>query len=454
MTRTTLKPLFQETTVTDYFNGVLKTEAWLNDLAIASEEGLYWQDKGGKISLDLYSGATGVILFYIQLYQETKNPTDLQIAEKTGLDVVHRLTNPAAEDNVEAPLFATLANADNGFYLGNAGIAFVLIALAKVSDKPIFKRIAHNLTEKIVNQAIKTEHGVKWTGATGIIFDSGTLLFLVTAADYFNQPEWTEVAIQAGHEILSTAVNRSDDEVIYYGLPNETITPFFGLDPSVQYEFPNFEYGTAGAGYTFARLYEISGQKIFLDEAIKAANHVTRIATHIHDQAALIPYRFPDQADVYYLGFCHGPVGTARLYYKLWQITQDTAYLEWAEKLARGIIEAQAPQEQSLGYWRVQSQCCGTAAFIELFLGLYAATQKSEYLDYAKCSGDKILSEATVVDDKASWFQQYSRIDPEIISQEIGYSSGAAGIGTALLHLVTALKGTYQPIRLSDDPFI
>jgi hypothetical protein len=37
---------------------------------------------------------------------------------------------------------------------------------------------------------------------------------------------------------------------------------------------------------------------------------------------ALISYRYPDLTDIYYLGFCHGPAGSARLFYQLFKVTK------------------------------------------------------------------------------------------------------------------------------------
>jgi hypothetical protein len=68
---------------------------------------------------------------------------------------------------------------------------------------------------------------------------------------------------------------------------------------------------------------------------------------------------------VYYLGFCHGPAGTARTFYELHQLTRETGYQQWTDKLARGVLQSGIPEIQTPGYWNVVCQCCGSAAVVE-----------------------------------------------------------------------------------------
>jgi hypothetical protein len=61
--------------------------------------------------------------------------------------------------------------------------------------------------------------------------------------------------------------------------------------------------------FVLARLYEETGNSRFLDAARQGALHLQKIAT-VRGRGALISYRYPDLADVYYPGFCHGPAGS------------------------------------------------------------------------------------------------------------------------------------------------
>jgi hypothetical protein len=62
-------------------------------------------------------------------------------------------------------------------------------------------------------------------------------------------------------------------------------------------------------------LYSETERAKYLFAAKQGALHLRGIAT-LHGNAALIPYRFPDLPDLYYLGFCHGPAGTVHTFFE------------------------------------------------------------------------------------------------------------------------------------------
>ena len=99
-------------------------------------------------------------------------------------------------------------------------------------------------------------------------------------------------------------------------------------------------------------------------------------------------------------------------------------------------------------------QCCGSAGISDFFLGLWAATGKTEYYAFANRLAAQALSHQTNFDGNGSrWFQAWTRVRPWEVSAETGYSIGAAGIGTALLRASLAQKGQYQAIVFPDNPF-
>jgi lantibiotic modifying enzyme len=198
--------------------------------------------------------------------------------------------------------------------------------------------------------------------------------------------------------------------------------------------WPNFQLGTAGAAYALARLGATTGEKRFIAAAEEGALHLQRIAT-VKGDAALIHYREPDATDLFYLGYCNGPAGTARLFYQLYLATRDSRYLKWTEMLARGIMASGIPDRLTPGFWNVVCQCCGSAGVVDFFLGLWAATGRTEYRAFAKRVAGQMLSRGTDFDGKGyRWYQAYTRIKPAEVTAESGYMVGAAGIAAALLH--------------------
>jgi lantibiotic modifying enzyme len=255
-----------------------------------------------------------------------------------------------------------------------------------------------------------------------------------------------ETARKAADHILELAINDPRGGSSWRGFP-----PLRGL-PQDAY-FPNFEGGTAGVAFILARVYDATRQEKYLAAAKQGALHLTRIAT-VRGDAALIPYRFPDLPDLYYLGFCHGPAGTARTFYELHRITREREYQQWTERLARGVIESGVPENLTPGFWNVACQCCGSAGEVDFFLGLWAASGRQEYLDFAQRVARHLVSHASNIDGKgARWYQAWTRVKPWDVNAETGYSVGASGIGSALLHAHVAAKGRYRAILLPDNPF-
>jgi lantibiotic modifying enzyme len=205
--------------------------------------------------------------------------------------------------------------------------------------------------------------------------------------------------------------------------------------------------------YVLARLYEETGDTSFLVAAEQGALHLQKIAT-VRGDSALISYRYPDLPDLYYLGFCHGPAGTATLFYQLYKVTNNMNYLDWTQRFARGVITSNIPDRLTPGFWNVVCQCCGSAGVTDFFLGLWAATGKTEYYAFANRVADQALSRQTNIDGNGyRWYQAWTRVKPWEVTAGTGYSIGASGVGTALLHAALAQKGQYQAILFPDNPF-
>jgi hypothetical protein len=231
------------------------------------------------------------------------------------------------------------------------------------------------------------------------------------------------------------------------GFPLETLGMAHGA------YMPNFEFGTAGVAYVLARLAEETGDERFLAAAKAGAGHVQAIAT-VHGDAALLHLQEPNATDLFYLGYCGGPVGTARLFYQLAKQTGDAGYAEWTAKFARGVSGSGIPERQTPGLWNVVCQCCGTAGIIDFFIGLWAGSGEKPYLDFARRVAEQTLSRATNLDGKGSrWYQAWTRTKPGIVNAETGYMIGAAGVGASFLHLALAEQGRYRAILFPDNPF-
>ena len=100
------------------------------------------------------------------------------------------------------------------------------------------------------------------------------------------------------------------------------------------------------------------------------------------------------------------------------------------------------------------AQCCGTAGIADFFTSLWAATGRPEHLAYAQRVADHLIGHASDLDGKGSrWYQAWTRTQPWAVTAETGYMIGAAGVGSALIHLHLAGQGRYEAILFPDNPF-
>ncbi len=432
----------------NFLSAAVETARWVRTAERKTDHGSYWlpePDHPEKLTTvspinGIYSGSAGTVLFFLQLAKATNDSSYLGDATR-GADFLaatwHDL--PAGKER--------LPGMNLSFYNGLSGLAFVLAETWKATGDPRYKEAALASTQYIADAAKPAGAGVAWSSAPGIIGDGSIILYLLYAARLFEKDAYLALADRGGEHLLEIALPHPDGGLSWKGAPSEVL----GL-PKETY-FPNFELGTAGVAYVLARLYEDTGKTQFLDAAEQGALHLQKIAT-VRGDSTLISYRYPDLPDLYYLGFCHGPAGTARLFYQLYKVTKNREYLDWTERLARGVITSNIPDRLAPGFWNVVCQCCGSAGVTEFFLGLWAATGKTEYYAFANRVADQALGRQTDLDGSGyRWYQAWTRVKPWEVTAETGYSIGASGIGTALLHAALAQKGQYQAILFPDNPF-
>jgi len=430
----------------DYLEAAKSTAAWIRSAAIKTDAGTFWHpepDHTERVKTisppnGIYSGNAGIVLFFLQLAKATHDRSYLEDA-KAGANRIVATWNDAAMQDASP-------SRNLGFYSGTPGIAFTLAEVWKATQDSRYRDAALAITRQIVEQSKRSAGGAEWLGNPVIGGDAGIALYLLYAADTLGEPAYLELASQAGKRIAERA---RKDRV---GVRWQGTVPAASSLPQDAY-FPNFEMGTAGAAYTLARLHRATKEQQFIELAQEGARHLQSIAT-VQDEQALIFYRAPDLTNLYYLGFCHGPTGTARLFYELSQQLQGREYAQWTERLSRGVLTSGIPEKQTPGFWNVVCQCCGSAGVSDFFLALSDATGRSEYLAFARRVTDQMLSRATTLNGQGHrWYQAWTRVKPWEVSAETGYMIGAAGIGSNLIHLHLAGIGHYEAIAFPDNPF-
>lgn len=413
-----------------YLETAEKAALWLDAVKIQTNNGLAWpadpQDSTSIVT-NLYSGSAGIVLFFLEAYRATENPLYLANAK-------------AGADYLIATLPDTTYPSWAGLYTGVSGIGFVLTETYKITGEEKYRDAALRCVDMLHEKANRIGSGVEWDSVTDIISGSaGIGLFLLYAADELAHKNSLELAKKTGVRLMT------------YALPEKGGLKW-PMSASFPRLMPNFSHGTAGVAYFLAALYEQTNDDTFLQVALKGADYLLASAeTNSND--GLIFHHEPEGEDLFYLGWCHGPPGTARLYYKIYHLTSEEKWLAVIRKSAETIMSSGIPEKPTPGFWNNVGQCCGSAGVAEFFLALHQFTSEKKYLDFSKRLFADLLARSTIDGEGLKWVQAEHRVRPELLIAQTGYMQGAAGIGMLSLKLDNFEQGRRHLMTFPDSPF-
>lgn len=220
-----------------------------------------------------------------------------------------------------------------------------------------------------------------------------------------------------------------------------------------RFDLPNFSHGAAGIGYFLARIFEVTQDEAFLDAALKANEYLESIAK-TDNGAFLIPYGFPDPgwSRPFDIGWAHGPAGVARFYQQLQKVTGDEKWAQRQQACLKGIRLSGIPGMPT-------SSEFGTEEFyLDNRFGISSVASFLLDIDAERAFRSQlvehILSKSSVEADQRSWPQtRFSFMANAGDTTEFtGYFYGATGYGMLLLKHLAKSNGTVF-IRFVDDPY-
>lgn len=413
--------------------------AWLRSVAVETADGRAWPDDAGRagpIGIGLGTGVTGPVLFFTALYRVTGDPRDLADARRGADYLLARL--PADLASGQAP---------GSLYSGVAGVGFALGEVFRAGGEEKYRAGALRCVDLLERHARAESGGVTWNGSADVLAGaSGTGLFLLYAARELGHPGALDLATRAGRWLTATAIPDRG------GL---TWKAFPGRD----FILPNFSHGAAGIAYFLAGLHQATGEREFLDAALAGARYLQAVA-RTEDGAFLVPYGWPDAGweRPFDAGWGHGPSGTARLFYRLYRITGDEAWMDLVLACARGERQSGLPGAPRPPFGTAPfspERRFGAAGVADFFLGLHRATGEREHLDFARALVDHVLAQATVDAAGTRWtLPRFSFMeDAGQPGTFTGYLYGASGFGLLLLQMDAEERGAGPVMALPDDPF-
>jgi lantibiotic modifying enzyme len=431
----------QAKSLTDYLDAARQAEQFIARYQKETPDGIYWQQDSDKpLDQTFYSGTAGILYFYLELTSVTGEARYRTIAEQgTNYLSAHW------QDFLSAPPTLGMGT-ENGLYFGLGGLALVLNEAYRVLGSEKAAKASQEIVARYQSIAQTDENGTFWTGSTALALDGGVLLLLLQHEKLFPSEALDQLIRSAGQHYLKSGKKRIGADGIYYN-------GFEGLAPI---NLPNFEFGAAGSGYLLTLLYQYTGEEAYLKAAKGCAAYLATLKVK-QAKGVLIPHEVNGSdgpEPVFYLSSCHGPAGTAKLYYQLYQITKEEQWLQEINQLVDGLEATGAPERQSAGLWNNVCLCCGHAGLLQFFLGLYQSDGNPRWRDLAVRTASVLLGEKEDLGDgAANWPLAWERIKPDHITTPLGYYDGAAGIGGVLLQIYLSEQGNFHWNRLIDDPF-
>ena len=411
-----------------YLDAAIGAGKWIRATAIEAPSGKTWPAVPPDVKTaqrDLYCGSPGVVLFLLELYRATGDRAWLDLAT-------------AGADHLAASLPDGITGEESaGLYSGLAGVAFTLDETARLSEKPAYRTAARKALGAIMSSARSVGAGVEWSDTTDIISGSagiGLSLLWLSAAQKDAGAHTT--AVRVGRRLVEREYRTGDASL-------------WMMSPGFPRNMPNFSHGTAGVAHFLATLAADTKDASFRDAAVRGARYLQSVATPTDGNGQRIFHNDPDGRELFYLSWCHGPAGTARLFHRLASVTGDRTWAAYVPRLAQGIVASGVPK-QSAGFWNNISQCCGNCGVSDFFVSMHGLTSDASYLAFARTCADDTLSRATADGDGLKWIQAENRVSPNVVLAQTGLMQGAAGVGLAMLRLDGALRGRKPSIVLPD----
>jgi len=405
---------------------------WIESSRIETADGVTWPADPldpSTVGSTLYTHSPGVVLFLLALYRATGDSAYLERARR-GAD--HLMAQPFPDNGGGA-----------GFYTGVSGLLFCFEETFRASGRAEYRDGSKRCVDWLHEMVTEAGSGVTWNGVTDIVSGSSgiglTLLYANRMMEDNQSTELAELAELAGRNLLDLA--RPEAGGLKWPMADEY--------PRLM---PNFSHGTAGVAYFLASLYEVTGDREFLDAAISGATYLQAVA-RVDGNTFSVFHNEPDGLDLHYLSWCHGPPGTARLFYKLADVADDDAWMDWVHRAAAALMESGIPERQTPGFWNNVSQCCGHVGAGEFFVALCRLGEWTGYRDFVQRVTSDLLRRASEDAKGVSWTQAEHRTRPEFLVAQTGYMQGAAGVGSYFLHLDALDRGAAPALRFPDAPY-
>lgn len=364
---------------------------------VADGEGKRLKGVQAKDELGLYHGPAGVAVLLANLGAASGEARYGQAA----VALMRRLNRLAAEQE----------QIDPGLYTGLAGIGWANLVVHRQTGDAQLLAAARTCAKRLAGVAPR---------ATDVISGAaGTALFLIDLHRQTQDPALLQELERLAAYLHKTAVADKRGGLKWPAHPAQKLA-------SLPVVYPGFSHGTAGVGYVFACLHELTGVAKHLETARQAARQLTAIAEDDQQGRGLKWYHWePNKREVYKHQWCHGAPGIGLFFLKLYEVGKH------AEDLAVARKAAYSTYTSGRYYRSGANQCHGIAGNAELLLEMARVTGEDSYRRWAEDMGEMVRWRAHREGDQLYWDAHDWRSGKELPS----YMVGSSGVAHFLLRL-------------------
>ncbi|MGI8742060.1 MAG: lanthionine synthetase LanC family protein, partial [Bryobacteraceae bacterium] len=288
-------------------------------------------------------------------------------------------------------------------------------------EKESFKKDIDQIAKKLIANATLKPTGIGWINITKAgkpeetldmyNGDPGVCYFLLKAYAATGEKADLEAAKKGMAYILSQA--KSDEKGLYF---NQHLNGLFE--------------GNAGPGYLFLYAHHVTGGKSYLKTAEDIAHRIVAAPEVGQDSSSDI---------------ISGAAGTGLFLLKMYQITNRPEYLQGAERLGDFIVDKAEPQERGVK-WKVRGRGLefyfvgfshGPAGIGYYLDRLYRVSKNEKYRQYADKAMDYIEAIAIPEKNYVKWYHDEEARKTRFSSQ---WCHGAPGMDPFFLELYTRTK--------------
>ena len=268
--------MYRETRDPKYLEDARMTGAILLRQAIRDASGTHWEFTGNpNVFTGIAHGAAGAGVFFLHLHELTGEAQYLDVARD-----VHKWMRQhhikLGADGIGWKRLTKDSFAYHGFCGGSSGIIYFLDELARATEEEAHRADFIATANGLANGAdtiAPDKAGWRYTsdrnGNRGVIYCHGT-----SCATTAMLQAWTVTGDHRYRDLARAAMRQIDSLETTLG-GDGPLWPHIERSSSLE---TGFQLGAASVGYTYLRVHAALGDREYLDQAIRTADHLIRIA--------------------------------------------------------------------------------------------------------------------------------------------------------------------------------